>query len=93
VLDYQLALMKLSGIDGVIIDWYGIEDCGEGTIIEPTIERGYEALEKLQRFRKGLESDFAFTELDLRAPIVLIFASKFHWDIVTEEQQANIRRL
>lgn len=26
VLEYQVALMKLSGIDGVIVDWYGIED-------------------------------------------------------------------
>ncbi len=26
VLDYQIALMKLAGIDGVIFDWYGIED-------------------------------------------------------------------
>lgn len=26
VLEYQAALMKISGIDGVIFDWYGIED-------------------------------------------------------------------
>lgn len=26
VLEYQVALMKMSGIDGVIFDWYGIED-------------------------------------------------------------------
>jgi len=26
LLEYQVLLMKLSGIDGVIIDWYGIED-------------------------------------------------------------------
>ncbi len=26
VIEYQLTLMKLSGIDGVIVDWYGIED-------------------------------------------------------------------
>ena len=25
LLEYQVALMKLSGIDGVIVDWYGIE--------------------------------------------------------------------
>jgi hypothetical protein len=44
-------------------------DYGEGTIIEPTIERGYEVLEQIQRFRRKHESGFAFTELDLRAPI------------------------
>ncbi|HOT92444.1 MAG TPA: glycoside hydrolase family 71/99-like protein [Anaerolineae bacterium] len=26
VLEYQVLLMKLSGIDGVIVDWYGIEE-------------------------------------------------------------------
>lgn len=26
LLEYQVALMKISGIDGVIFDWYGIED-------------------------------------------------------------------
>ncbi len=26
VLEYQAALMKMSGVDGVIFDWYGIED-------------------------------------------------------------------
>jgi hypothetical protein len=26
LLEYQVMLMKLSGIDGVIVDWYGIED-------------------------------------------------------------------
>ena len=26
LLEYQVALMKLSGIDGVIVDWYGIEE-------------------------------------------------------------------
>lgn len=26
ILEYQVLLMKLSGIDGVIVDWYGLED-------------------------------------------------------------------
>jgi hypothetical protein len=26
VLEYQMLLMRLSGIDGVIVDWYGMED-------------------------------------------------------------------
>jgi hypothetical protein len=44
-------------------------DYGEGTIIEPTIERGYEVLEQIQKFRRKSEANFAFTEMDLRAPI------------------------
>lgn len=29
VLEYQLLLMKLAGIDGMIIDWYGLEDVND----------------------------------------------------------------
>ena len=37
LLEYQVLLMKLSGIDGVIVDWYGIEDFWDyGTINEAT---------------------------------------------------------
>src|SRR5580698_882447 len=27
VLEYHVLLMKLAGIDGVIVDWYGSDDC------------------------------------------------------------------
>jgi hypothetical protein len=46
-------------------------DYGEGTIIEPTIERGYASLEYLQDARKQREPDFAFNYTDLRIPIEL----------------------
>jgi hypothetical protein len=46
-------------------------DYGEGTIIEPTVERGYEELKYLQTFRKKWEKDFAFTAGDLEIPIGL----------------------
>ena len=37
VLEYQALLMKLSGIDGIIVDWYGIEDFWDyGLINEST---------------------------------------------------------
>lgn len=37
VLEYQVQLMKLSGIDGVIVDWYGIENFWDyGTIHQAT---------------------------------------------------------
>jgi hypothetical protein len=49
-----------------IITW---NDYGEGTIIEPTIERGYAELEVLQDFRKKYDGSFAFSKADLRAPI------------------------
>ncbi|MDR2741579.1 MAG: glycoside hydrolase family 99-like domain-containing protein [Treponema sp.] len=44
-------------------------DYGEGTIIEPTIERGYRELEYLQDRRKEWDSGFPYTREDLRIPL------------------------
>jgi hypothetical protein len=44
-------------------------DYGEGTIIEPTIERGYRELEYLQDKRKEWDSGFPYTKEDLRIPL------------------------
>jgi hypothetical protein len=46
-------------------------DYGEGTIIEPTIERGYASLEYAQDRRVEWEPDFPFNYSDLRIPIEL----------------------
>ena len=46
-------------------------DHGEGTVVEPTIERGYGSLEFFQERRREWQPDFPFTHLDLRAPIEL----------------------
>jgi len=46
-------------------------DYGEGTIIEPTIERGYTDLEFIRDKRAQWEPDFPFTYNDLRIPIEL----------------------
>ena len=46
-------------------------DYGEGTIIEPTVQNGYRELEALQKMQKKFDSDFPYSELDLRAPLAL----------------------
>ncbi|HAH63479.1 MAG TPA: hypothetical protein DCL73_15440 [Treponema sp.] len=46
-------------------------DYGEGTCIEPTIQRGYEELEVLRNLQKKYAGDFPYTMLDLRAPLEL----------------------
>ena len=52
-----------------LVTW---NDYGEGTIIEPTEEFGYQYLEIVQETRRSLsESDFAFTAEDLRLPMQL----------------------
>jgi hypothetical protein len=44
-------------------------DYGEGTIVEPTVERGYRELEYLQDKRKERDSGFPYTKEDLRIPL------------------------
>lgn len=39
VLEYQVALMKLSGIDGVIVDWYGIDDFRDYAVINESTNK------------------------------------------------------
>jgi len=60
-------------------------DHGEGTVIEPTIERGYRSLEFFQDRRREWEPDFPFTHMDLRAPIEL-------YRILIDEETTDERR-
>lgn len=46
VLEYQTLLMKLSGIDGVIVDWYGIENFWDYGAIHSSTEKLFQAVEK-----------------------------------------------
>ena len=46
LLEYQLMLMKLSGIDGVIVDWYGIEDFWDYGAIHTATTRLFTAVKK-----------------------------------------------
>lgn len=57
-----------------LVTW---NDYGEGTIIEPTHEDGYDALEAVQDARrKELGSSFTFTKEDLRLPARLFLLRK-----------------
>lgn len=49
-----------------IVTW---NDYGEGTIIEPTIEKGYRDLEFLQKYAAKNQKDFPFTAEDLPIPL------------------------
>lgn len=60
-------------------------DYGEGTIIEPTIERGYRELEFIQDQRVKWEPDFPFNCRDLRLPIEL-------YKILADEKTGNGRK-
>ncbi|MGC9523547.1 MAG: glycoside hydrolase family 71/99-like protein [Anaerolineae bacterium] len=44
ILEYQTLLMKVSGIDGVIVDWYGIEDFWDYGVINASTHRLFDAV-------------------------------------------------
>ncbi|MBN1964016.1 MAG: hypothetical protein JW910_05185 [Anaerolineae bacterium] len=59
-----------------IVTW---NDYGEGTIIEPTEETGYQYLEIVQQYRADLDTaGFAFTPDDLRLPLRLFELRRAH---------------
>jgi hypothetical protein len=64
-------------------------DYGEGTIIEPTIERGYTELEYLQDRQKEWSGDFPYTKEELRAP--LEFFKLLYTGTATADQKNAIR--
>ena len=47
VLEYHLLLMKLAGIDGVIVDWYGLQDFRDYAILHRNTERLIERATRL----------------------------------------------
>lgn len=61
VLDYHLLLMKYSGIDGVLVDWYGIQDKWD----YPANKRNTEALVKAVE-RAGLEFAIVYEDQTLK---------------------------
>lgn len=48
VLEYHLLTMKLAGIDGVIVDWYGLTDFRDYAILHRNTTRALEQAERLQ---------------------------------------------
>jgi hypothetical protein len=46
ILEYQVLLMKLSGIDGVLVDWYGMEDFWDYGVLNESTQALFEAVVK-----------------------------------------------
>lgn len=61
VLNYHLLLMKYSGIDGILVDWYGIQDKWD----YPANKRNTEALVKAVE-RAGLEFAIVYEDQTLK---------------------------
>jgi hypothetical protein len=46
ILEYQTLLMKISGIDGVLVDWYGIKDVYDYATINTSTQKVFSAIKK-----------------------------------------------
>lgn len=57
VIEYHLLLMKYSGIDGVLVDWYGISNYNDLPAINKNAEALFKAIEKT-----GLEFAFVYED-------------------------------
>lgn len=61
VLEYQVLLMKLSGIDGVIVDWYGIEDFQDYAVLNASMVKLFEYVK-----RAGLKFVICYEDRSIR---------------------------
>ena len=74
---YTLDMALANNVDAIqLVTW---NDYGEGTMIEPTEETGYQYLEIVQATRQALSgADFTFTPDDLRLPLQVFQLRKEH---------------
>ena len=47
LLEYHLLLMKLAGIDGVVVDWYGLQDFRDYRVLHRNTQRLVDQVERL----------------------------------------------
>ncbi|MBZ0292597.1 MAG: glycoside hydrolase family 99-like domain-containing protein [Anaerolineae bacterium] len=86
----RMTLLLALDADSNIIQLVTWNDYGEGTMIEPTEETGYQYLEIVQETRQSLDSeDFQFTADDLRLPLQLFNLRKAHADNAEAQTQLD----
>ena len=85
VLEYQLLLMKLSGIDGVIVDWYGSTSYNDYAVINQATAKLFEHIQK---------ADMLFAICYEDATIrTLVDQKKLDSDTVYAQGQADLQYL
>lgn len=85
VLEYQLTLMKLSGIDGVIIDWYGIDDALDYKKIHESSKVLFAAVKKA-----GMKFAVCYEDQSMGK---MILAKKFDYEASVGRGQATMKWL
>jgi hypothetical protein len=79
VLEYHALLMRLAGIDGVVVDWYGSEDVNDYAMIHRRTKRLFEVLA-----RRGLKFAVCYEDRVLR-----LMAERGQWSPIQVVQHAS----
>jgi hypothetical protein len=64
VLEFQMLTMKLAGIDGIVIDWYGTDDHNDYAVLHAASQRAVETADQM-----GLEVAVCYEDRTLRARV------------------------
>jgi hypothetical protein len=83
LIEYQLTLMKLSGIDGVIIDWYGIDDALDYKKIHESSKVLFAAIKKA-----GMKFAVCYEDQSMGK---MILAKKFDYEASVERGKATLK--
>lgn len=79
ILEYQVLLMKLSGIDGVIVDWYGTADYNDYAMLNSATTDLFAVIEKA-----GMKFVICYEDRTLRAMV-----NDGHLDVTTAIEQGK----
>ncbi len=85
VLEYQLLLMKLSGIDGVIVDWYGATSYNDYAVINQATAKLFGHIQKA-----GMLFAICYEDATIRT---LVDQKKLDTDTVYAQGQADLQYL
>jgi hypothetical protein len=76
---FAFTFQKALEIDPDVIQIVTWNDYGEGTVVEPTLEHGYQYLEMIQKIKiEHIDSSFPYTAEDLTIPIQIFNLRKQH---------------
>ncbi|MBT3266004.1 hypothetical protein HN371_02570 [Candidatus Poribacteria bacterium] len=85
LLSYHFLLMKVAGIDGVIIDWYGAEDIHDYAFIDRAAEAAIDAADAC-----GLQYAICYEDRTLRA---MVNAGRIEADGAVDQARREMRHL
>jgi hypothetical protein len=83
ILEYQVLLMKLSGMDGVIVDWYGSSDANDYGVLNAATGKLFDYIT-----RAGLQFAICYED---RTILTMVNAGRLTTDTAITQGQADIQ--